>query len=216
MLAAVLCFPAAAETVLLLPHGDLSAWEYRKFDGIAETRYESRFDESLGAAAVFAVGGESASGYTRKMEINAQKTPWLHFQWRIDAAAAGFDERTKGGDDFALRLYFAARDGLKYRSLSLVRANARRGESWESPHATWFNDLRIYAVIGGDSAAGEWQTSAVNIAALWEKLFGAPPPVLRLVGLMTDGDSAGVQMRARYGAIVLSDSEQSPFADSEN
>ncbi|MGI9297245.1 MAG: DUF3047 domain-containing protein, partial [Gammaproteobacteria bacterium] len=100
---------------------------------------------------------------------------------------------------------------LQYQSLSLVRAQGRRGDSWRSPYSQWFNDLRIYAVAGGGAAAGEWRVSAVNLFALWRELFGDAPRVLGLVGLMTDGDSAGVAMRARYGAIVFSDSPESPF-----
>ena len=205
---AALCGGAAAETVTLLANGDLSAWEYQKFDGIAETKYETRFDDSLGAAAVFADGNGGASGYIRRIGLSANKTPWLHFQWRVDAAAAGFDQREKDGDDFAMRVYFAARDGLKYKSLSLVRARGKRGDSWESPYSKWYNDLRIY--VAGDDV-GEWKTFSVNLADLWRELFGDLPHEFGLVGLMTDGDSAGVQMRARYGGIVLTDSEESPF-----
>lgn len=201
---------AAAETTTLLQNGDLSAWEYQKFDGIPETKYETRFDESLGATAVFANGENAASGYIRRVAINAAKTPWLHFRWRADAAGDGFDRRAKDGDDYAMRVYFAARDGLKYKSLSLVRANAARGETWQSPYSKWYNDLRIYVV--GDET-GEWRTFSVNLSELWRELFGDAPEEFGLVGFMTDGDSAGVKMRARYGDIVLTDSETPPFAD---
>lgn len=213
LIAAASCLTATAETLALLRDGDLTAWEYNAFDDIAETQYETRYDESLGAAAVFATSDKGASGYIRRMEMDIQKTPWLHLQWRVDATGDGFDERVKEGDDFALRVYFAGREGLvKYKSLSLVRAQGQRGDKWQSPYANWFNDLRIYAIGGGAVATGEWQTSAINLAALWQELFDDTPRTLGLVGFMTDGDSAGVAMRARYGAIVLTDSAQSPFA----
>lgn len=200
---------AAAATVILLQNGDMSAWEYQKFDGVAETKYETRFDESLGAAALFANGENGASGYVRRVNLNPEKTPWLHLRWRADIAGEGFDEKTKDGDDFAMRVYFAARDGLKYKSLSLARARGRRGETWQSPYSKWYNDLRIYSV---GSETGEWRIFSANLAEIWRELFGDAPEEFGLVGLMTDGDSAGVQMRARYGGIVLSDSEESPFA----
>ncbi len=207
---------AAAETVTLFSGGDLSAWEYRSFSGIPETEYRAAADAELGSAALFANSGKGASGYIREMPLNPQKTPWLHFQWRIDEAGEGFDERAKNGDDFAFRIYFAVRDGLKYKSLSLVRSQGRRGDSWQSPFAAWFNDLRIYAAIGGKDARGAWQTTSLNLAVLWKKLFGETPQTFGLVGIMTDGDSSGVLMRARYGAIVLSDSPTPPFNAAEN
>ena len=195
----------------LLEGGDLSSWEYRSFDDIAETGYEVREDEELGGTAVFADSQSGASGYTREISVTPQETPWLHFQWRIDEAGGGFDERTKSGDDFAFRIYFAARDGLRYKSLSLVRAQAERGESWKSPYARWFNDLRTYTVIGGDEATGEWRVSSVNLSEVWRELFKEEAPLLELVGFMTDGDSSSSRMKARYGDIVLTDSSLPPF-----
>ena len=203
--------PAAAETITLFSGGDLSAWKYESFRGIAETTYRTGEDAELGGAALFAESRAGASGYVLEAPLNLQKTPWLHFQWRIDEAGGGFDERKKDGDDFAFRIYFAARSGIKYRSLSLVRAQGRAGESWASPYARWINDLRIVAVIGGEEAAGKWRTTSVNLQKLWREQFGEDAKTLGLAGIMTDGDSAGVVMRARYGAMILSDSASSPF-----
>ena len=214
ILAAAFCFAAAgaaAETVTLFSGGNLAEWEYHSFDGIAETTYRPAPDPELGGAALFAESRGGASGYILKTPLSLQKTPWLHFQWRVDEAGGGFDERKKNGDDFAFRIYFAARSGLTYKSLSLVRAQAAAGESWKSPHAKWFNDLRVVAVVGGGAARGEWQTASVNLEKLWREQFGEDAPVLGLAGIMTDGDSAGVIMRARYGAAVLSGSAAPPF-----
>lgn len=197
--------------VWLLRGGDLSEWEYHSFDDIHPTDYEVRADDFLETDVVFADSAQGASGYIRKIGITAEDSPWLHFQWRVDAAGGDFDERQKSGDDFAFRIYFAARDGLRYKSLSLVRAQDRRGAAWQSPYGGWVNDLRIYAAIGGDEPLGEWHTVSLHLPDLWQELFDAPPPELGLVGLMTDGDSAGVQMRARYGAIALSNSKEPPF-----
>ncbi|MBE8158200.1 MAG: DUF3047 domain-containing protein [Betaproteobacteria bacterium] len=97
--AAVLFFSgsADAETVALFSGGDLAAWEYQSFDGIAETHYRIAEDAELGGAALFAESQKGASGYILKTPLDLQKTPWLHFQWRIDEAGGGFDERKKNG-----------------------------------------------------------------------------------------------------------------------
>lgn len=212
---AVFCAPVwAAETVSLLRGGDLSAWDYHSFDGIAETKYEVRRDDSLGAMALFANSDNGASGYVRKLTLDLSQTPWLHFQWRVDLADGGFDEKTKTGDDYAVRIYFAARDGIRYKSLTLVRSGGgRRGDSWRSPYSGWWNDLRVYVFAGGEAAAGEWRNAAVDVFSLWRRLFGDVPPAIGLVGLMTDSDNAAVQMQTRYGDILLTDSQKSPFGE---
>ena len=198
-------------TVRMLGGGDLSGWEYRAFDGITETRYTARFDDELQAAAVFADSMQGASGYIKKTSIDLNKTPWLHFRWRVDEVGGDYDERQKIGDDFAFRIYFSGRDEFSYKSLSLVRGQGNRGEHWHSPYANVLNDLHTYVVIGGDAPLSAWQTAHVNVREIWQKLFDEKPPPLGLIGFMTDGDSAGNRMRARYGDIILSDSEQSPF-----
>lgn len=196
----------------LLQNGNLDAWEYQSFDDIPQTDYQVLKDDSLdGKNVVFANSQMGASGYIRKVQINLETTPWLHFQWRIDETGGKFDEQTKDGDDFAFRIYFAARDGVRYKSLSLVRAQAQQGTTWKSPYAKWFNDLRIYAVIGGDEPSGQWQSVSVNLSMLWKELFQDEPPVLELVGFMTDADSSASSMNARYGDIILTDSPLSPF-----
>ena len=209
--AALLTPSVAAETITLLANGDVSAWEYQTFDDIVPTHYQAAEDKELGQTVLFANSDQGASGYFRKMPINLQATPWLHFQWRIDMAPGGFDERVKAGDDFAWRLYFTAKEGWVYQSMTLVRSQQRHGEWWRSPYNSLINQMWIYTAIGGDAPLGEWQTTSVNLAVLWRDLFDAQAPPLDLVGFMSDGDSAGVQMRSRYGDMVLSASPTPPF-----
>ena len=205
-------FPVAvADTVVVLRHADLQEWEYRRFDDIAETSYSVEYDDSLGRKVLVADSQAGASGYIHKKDFDLQQTPWLHFQWRIDQAAGGFDERTKSGDDFAFRIYFVARDGLRYKTLSLARTQGVVGDSWTSPYASVFNDVRIYALIGGEIQTEQWHNGRVNVGEVWTKLFMKPPPIVGLIGIMTDADSTATQMRARYGDIMLSNSPQSPF-----
>lgn len=206
----LLALPAAAESLTLFA-GDPSGWEYQTFDDIAETRYEQTVDEE-GRAVLKAVSAGGASGYTRMLDISLDETPWLHFRWRVDAAAANDAEQTRAGDDFAWRLYFVGKSGLQYRSLNLVYSrNSPAGRRWESPYSGMLRDLQIYAAAAHDEAAlGQWQTTAINVGELWRQTFDDEGAV-GLIGLMTDGDNRGVTMQATYGDIVLS--ERPPGAD---
>ena len=205
--------PTAAESVTVLAAGDVSAWRHHVFANIAPTRYQTKHDQQLGAAALFADSRRGASGYTLEQSFNLQKTPWLHFQWRVDEAAQGFNERQKSGDDCAFRLSFIRRKLAGVQTLMLVRATAgKTGQTWKSPYVSRVFDLRLYAFADGDSALQEWRSESINLAELWRRLFGEEAQSVGAVGLMVDGDSAGVVMKSRFGAIVLSDSATSPFA----
>ena len=205
---------ARGETVTLLANGDVSAWEYQALDDIPETKYHSEFDPDLGANALFASSQNGASGWLMKREdLDLAKTPWAHFQWRLDVAGEGFDEGEKTGDDYAMRIYFVARSGVRYRTVVLARTQGDAGEARKSPYSNWLSDVFIHAFAGADAPKEKWQTGQANIAEIWKTHFGENANMkINAVGLMTDGDSAGVEMRARYGAIVLTDSETNPFS----
>lgn len=204
---------ALAESVTVLAGGDVAAWDYRVFDNIAPTHYQTQHDKELGAAALFADSQSGASGYVLKQSFDLQKTPWVHFQWRVDEAAQGFNERQKKGDDSAFRLSFIRRELTGIKTLMLVRATAGKSrETWKSPYAKPTLDLRLYAFSDGDDELQTWRIASINLAKLWRQLFAEEAKPLSAVALMSDSDSAGGVMKSRFGAIVLSDSAVSPFA----
>ena len=205
---------ARGETVTLLANGDTSGWEYKSLDDIPETKYWTATDEALGEDVLFAASDQGASGWlAERDDLDFARTPWAHFQWRVDQAGEGFDESRKSGDDYPMRIYFVARSGLRFRTIVLARARRTAGEFWPSPYGNWLSEVFIHSVGGADSPVGEWQIGRVNMAELWRQRFGADADLkVGAAGLMTDGDSAGVEMRARYGKIILSDSADSPFS----
>lgn len=206
-LSALLSQTAAAQELPLLVNGDLSEWEYQTFDDIAETVYA--VTEESDARVISAESRAGASGYTLRRSFSLDDTPWLHFRWRVQAVGDNPNERSKKGDDFAWRLYFVGQEGVFYRALNLVYAqHAEPGEGWKSPYAGFFTDVRLHAAAVHDaSALGEWQTTTINVGALWREAFDEIGSI-GLVGFMTDGDNTGGVMRVQYGEIILSASEE--------
>ena len=98
--AAVAPLAARAQTVTLLADGDVSMWEYKSLEDrdIPQTRYRTAPDEELGGMVLLAESDGGASGWVSEREdLDFSKTPWVHFQWRVDSAAGGFDEGKKPG-----------------------------------------------------------------------------------------------------------------------
>ena len=209
---------AAAQDVLpLLTDGNVGEWEYQTFDEIGETAYRRVLAEDANYRRLFdgdrhavldAKGEDSASGYTLRKEFSLADTPWLHFRWRVLHAGPNPAEKTRLGDDFAWRLYFVGQSGLTYRALNLVYAqNATIGENWESPYAGFLRDIRLHAAaVHTPQTLGQWQTTTINLGALWRETFGDDGEI-GLVGLMTDSDNVGTLMHAQYGGIFLSAGE---------
>ena len=150
LLMTLYCFappPAAAKTKVILANGDISSWRYHVFNNILPTRYKTEEDEKIGSVLT-ASGVGGASGYVLETELDLDKTPWLHFRWRVDAAADGFDEKIRGGDDFAFRIYLAGRIGLRYYSVLLFSVAcafaAKRRRNLKSPYSGFLNKTYIY------------------------------------------------------------------------
>ena len=203
--------PAAAQTLTLLANGDVSAWEAQKFKEIPPTQYTTRQDAERGRRVLFANSAAAAAGYTRRIKINLQKTPYAHFWWRVDEGLNNPQEKTKAGDDFAFRLYFVGKSGIKYRALNLVYAAAApTGAQWQSPYGGWLSDIRLHAFANAqESPPGKWRRAVVNVGELWRRAFGEAGEA-ELAGLMTDSDNTAAAARARYGAFVVSDSPAPP------
>jgi hypothetical protein len=203
--------PAFAEERVL---GDFRAgkagWERRSFQG--ETDY--RIVEVEGIVALEAHAEASASALYRRVEIDLEKTPWLHWRWRVEGTfGPDIDERTRRGDDYPARLYVVRRSGLAFwrtRALNYVWASARPdGDIW--PNAYAGANVQMWAVSSGSAAAGAWIAHARNVRADWRTAFGEDVTRLDGLALMTDADDTGASARAWYADIRFSDSPASPW-----
>ncbi len=209
---AMACYTAVADEMVLFTADNMTKWSYQVFDDIAETDYKVVNDAVLNHPVLLAKSDKGASGYSLKKKIDFNKTPWLHFLWRVDAAQDNPKEGSTAGDDFALRFYLTRQSGLHYQTLNLVYSNARlKTEQWESPYSVFINEIQVYAIAQHQTAnIGKWQSSHINIADVWKSVFDSEPTI-ELIGLMTDGDSALLQVQARYGSVIVSTSADSPF-----
>ena len=207
-----LSFAASAEQITLLANGDMRNWQYETYGNLPETTYQANAKDGLLADN----NGNGASGYIMHKAIDLQKTPWLHMRWRVDESAPNLQEKTKAGDDFALRFYLVTQNGIRYRTLNLVYAqNAAANDSWQSPYSNFLSDVRLFVMASAqDSNKEKWQSSSLNVGEIWRQQFGRDDTI-KLVGLMTDGDNTNIRMKARYDLVVLSNSPTPPLLKKE-
>ena len=179
---------------------ELKEWQIKAFQG--ETRYV--FDDKSGRRALFADSRGAASGLYREIQVDLQRTPWLHWSWRVDRVLDGVDERTKAGDDYPARVYVVVSGGAafwKTRSLVYVWSSHQPvGATW---HNAFTSNARVMALQSGIQDAGQWVSEKRDIRADFRQLFGEEIAQIDAVALMTDTDNSGQSATAWYGDIYF-------------
>ena len=192
--------PRAQEIVLgRFSAGDLSGWQPKSFKG--ETRYRLTKDAG-GETVLEAVSNAAASGLVYERNIDLTKTPILTWRWRIERPVNPPDELSKGGDDFAVRVYFVTPGaGMLSFPDSVVYVWASRrpeGSSWPNPYT---KKAHMVAVDSGAKRAGQWRTHRRNMREDFKRFFGRDITEITHIAVMTDTDNSGLSARGWYGDI---------------
>jgi len=174
--------------------GDLDGWQPKAFKG--ETIY------ALRDGALCAASHAAASGRFREVAVDLEQTPWLHWSWKLEQPLAPGDEQSKGGDDYAARVYVVFSGGAAFwrtRAINYVWSAAQpEGTIW--PNAFTAN-AQMMAIRSGGAPVGEWVSEKRDVAADYRRLFGSEPGAISAVAIMTDTDNAGGAASACYGDI---------------
>ncbi len=184
---------------------DMTGWESKVFEG--KTHYKLVRDDKT--FVLQAKSHAAASGVFRKVHIDLNKTPYLHWSWKIQNVLQGYNERSKQGDDYVARVYVVFSGGMFFwrtRAINYVWAsNQIIGSTWENPYTS---HARMIAVQAGNAKAGTWQLESRNIQYDYQRLFGEPIDTLDSVAIMTDTDNTGASLKAWYGDIWMSSSSK--------
>ncbi len=193
---------AARLEVGLFSSDGLKGWQEKSFEG--RTRYELQTSDDR--RALYAVSSGSASGLYREISVDLERTPYLHWSWRVENLLLGNDERAKTGDDYPARVYVIFSGGLYFwrtRAINYVwSSNQDAGSEW--PNAFTAN-ARMIAVRAGAADVGKWVNERRDIRADYRRLFNEEPGKIAAIAIMTDTDNTGQTVKAWYGDIWLAD-----------
>lgn len=180
---------------------DLHGWEKKIF--AQETRYQLRSEAS--GAALRAESDGTASGLVRRMTIDLQQTPNLHWSWKVDNVLHDNNERSRAGDDYPVRIYVVFSGGLFFwrtRAINYVWSSHQPiGSQW--PNA-FTSQARMIAVDSGSESLGHWISHQRNIREDYRQLFGEDVDTADAVAIMSDTDNSGQKATAWYGDIWFS------------
>ncbi len=166
---------------------------------------------------------QSASGLYKEIKVNPIKYPSLSWRWKVESVLKSADATKKSGDDFAARVYVAFKynpaaagvwEKAKYGAikklygkyppkgaLNYVWDNKQpEGNTFDNPYT---DRAKMIIVRSGNALAGQWALERVNIDEDYRKLFGAEPPEIEFIAVMTDTDNTGESAVAYFDDIVL-------------
>jgi len=176
-----------------------------------------------GRVAVKAASQASSSGLTKEILIDPKEYPIIHWQWKVSNVLKGGNVAKKEGDDYPARIYVTFRyDGTKVSLFGKAKYETARliygqypplgaiNYIWESraPVGTtvpnpFTDQVHMIVVESGPSKLNTWMTEERNVYEDYKRAFGAEPPMISGIAIMTDTDNTGESAEAYYGDIVF-------------
>lgn len=179
--------------------------------------------EDAGRRVLRVQSAASASSLVCRVDADPGRTPWLQWQWKVSGALAGSDVRTKGGDDYAARLYVFFDLPLDRLSLGdrLALRTARALSGADIPAAAlcyvwgqaqpvgstawnpYTDRVRMVVVDSGSAEANTWRPHARDLRRDWDAAFGGPIPQVSGLGIGADTDNTGAQVETWFADLRL-------------
>ncbi|MEO8802729.1 MAG: DUF3047 domain-containing protein [Rudaea sp.] len=147
----------------------------------------------------------------------------ISWRWKVDHSVARADLTTKGGDDFAARVYvffdlprsalsFGAR--MKLRLAHMVFGfdlpTAALCYVWDNDHPTgtiapnvFYSGVNTIVLQSGDTHTGQWQTQRRDLAADFRTAFGRTAPRVTAIALASDTDNTRGHVNAWFGDVTF-------------
>ena len=181
---------------------DLTGWKEQTI-GLLKPKTTYNLSRDNDRTVLAAHSTKSASGRIYTLKLDPKEYPTLKWSWKIDHTIRKGDEKTKEGDDFAVRLYVLFPRGFfsKTRAICYVWANKLpKGEHVASPFTP---NIITVAADSGEELAGHWTFHQRNVYEDYRRFYGEEPPRIEAVALMTDTDNTGESAVGYYGDITL-------------
>jgi hypothetical protein len=175
-------------------------WESKSFKGTTDYRVV----QDDGRSVVKAHARGAASGLTKKVTFNPATYRYLKWSWKIAGTLPGGNESTKGGDDYAARVYviFPGRFFWQMRAINYIWGNKLpKGQFIANAYT---GNAMMIAVESGPAKTDQWVHEERDILADYRTVFGEDPPMASGIAIMTDTDNTGGEATAWYGDISLS------------
>jgi hypothetical protein len=202
-------------------------WKIERLsDKFPPTRYTLRRWD--GVVGIEAHAKKSMALFGRPVTVDLKKTPFLCWQWRIDAPLASADLSTKAGDDYAARVYLTFTlppDELGFGTrakLALARSiygdqvpDAALNYVWDNKHPVgtlqdnaYTDRTRMLVRRSGASQAGGWVQERRDVGKDFQRAFPGSKGQLTGLAIASDTDNTSEEAHAGFADFRFVASEQ--------
>jgi len=144
----------------------------------------------------------TASLLVSVVRFDPDDSPWLSWEWRVDRLVEREALDRKEGADAAARIYvYFETSGLPWqkRSLDYVWSAALPpGTHLSSPFSP---AAKLIVVESGAAALGQWRRVERHLGEDYRRCFGAAPPDVVAIGVMSDSDNTGSRTLAHVDEL---------------
>lgn len=213
-------------------HALPASWAALTFRNIARHTVYSLVDDA-GTTVLRADAQSSASGLAHAVESDASEAGTslrLHWRWKAPALLPDSNLSRANTDDCVLRLQVSFKlDEAKLTIGERARvALARAFYGIDLPHSTLIyvwdraaptgaiianpatDRARALVVESGPGNLGQWRSHSRDVLEDYRLVFGAEPPRIASIVLMTDTDDTGASATAFYGDVRLERAQRVP------
>lgn len=218
-----LCAQSALPRFSALPPGtEATGWKPYTLGGKAAPA-DFRLVELDGRTVLRAQATNAASALIHEGRFDPAATPWLNWRWRAERLPEGGRFASRDGDDYALRIYvlfdyelaklpFAARTrirlarvfwGDRIPTAVLCYVWDTRAAPGSRAWSAYTDRVRMIAVEGGGTPAGQWRSASRNIADDFREAFGEDPPAVTGIVVASDSDNTHGEALGYFGDLSL-------------
>lgn len=169
-----------------------------------------------GVRVLKAHSNNAASILLAPFRFKPDRYPWLSWRWRVDALLEHEDLRTKAGSDAVARVYvYFDTPGLPWQKRNLDYLWSSSLPAGTILPSAFADSSMVVVVEGGPEHLGTWRAVTRNIPDDYRRCFGADPPDVLAIGLVTDSDSTHTEATAYYDEILLTTHPPESFPEAQ-
>lgn len=177
-----------------------------------------------GRQVAHAVADRSASGLRCDVDIDPKATPWLNWEWRVDAVECDASVASDDRNDSPARVVLGFDGDMAKLSLRelIFQEQVELFTGYSLPFTTlmyvWDGQappesvlrygrserIRYLVVESGARSTGRWLGYRRNVLDDYRRVFGSEPGRIRSVGVMTNSDDLKTHSEAWFGDLVSS------------
>lgn len=228
----ILAFSAAAQPGarwLLPPQAEAGAdglpegWKQLAFKKVPRRTVYTLEKSDEDGAYVRAVSSASASAIVYEIGRGLAGRPVLKWSWKVERLPGPRDPRVRAGDDYPARVYVAFRydpakaslwDRLKYAAAKKIYGRYPPagaidyvwdtglpvGSAYDNPYTA---RAKMLVLESGPERTGRWVEESRDVLEDYRRLFGAEPPELDSIALMSDTDDTKDRAAACFRRIAF-------------